>query len=67
MKYVLTMIFFSSIVSADNEVVYEGVPPIVYEEMGYITIRGDSVPAPNPAPVVVYPIEDFIRIEEEAK
>ena len=65
MKYILIMIFFSSIVSADDEIVDGVVPLIPVEETEYVTLRGDSLPAPDPAPVVIYPIEEFIRIEED--
>jgi hypothetical protein len=65
MKYILTMIFFASIVGADDDIVDEIVPLIPVEETEYVTLRGDSLPAPDPAPVVVYPIEGFIRIEED--
>jgi hypothetical protein len=61
------MIFFSSIVSADNEIVTEEVQTISCERMQYMTIRGDSVPVLDPDLAVIYPIENFILIEEEAK
>ena len=65
MKYLLTMILFSSIGSADGDIVNEGVLSIPMEETEYVTLRGDSLPAPDPAPAVIYPIEEFIRIEED--
>jgi hypothetical protein len=65
MKYILIMIFFSSIVSADDEIVDGVVPLIPVEETEYVNLRGDSLPAPDPAPVVIYPIEEFIRIEKD--
>ena len=61
MQYVLAMMLFSSI--AHDEMVDKGGVSIPVEATEYITIRGDSVPVLDP--IVIYPIEEFIRIEED--
>jgi len=65
MQRLLIMMLFSSILSADDEIKSEEMPSIPVEETEYVILRGDTVPAPVTEPVVVYPIEDFIRIEED--
>ena len=59
------MMLFSSILSADDEIKGEDMPSIPVEETESIILRGDTVPAPVTEPVVVYPIEDFLRINED--
>jgi len=59
------MALFASVLSANDEIIDVDSMPL--EEIKYITIRCDSIPAPAPVPIIVYPIEDFIRIEEGAK
>lgn len=65
MQYVLIMILFSSIVSADAEILDGETPSMPVEETEYVTLRGNSVPVPIPDSIVIYPIADFVRIEED--
>ncbi len=65
MQRLLIMLLFSSILSADNEIKCGEVSSIPVEETECIIIKGNAVPAPAKEPVVVYPIEDFLRIEED--
>ncbi len=65
MKYIFPMILFSFVVSADDKIVDEVIPPIPLKKTECIILRGDSLPTPNAVSIVIYPIEEFIRIEED--
>lgn len=67
MQYLLIMMLFSSILSADDEIKSEEMSLIPVEETEYVMLRGDTIPVPIAEPVVVFPIEDFVRVEGEAK
>lgn len=65
MQRLLIVVLFSSILSANDEIKGEEMSSIPVEETEYVILRGDTTPAPVTKPIVVYPIEDFILIEED--
>ena len=68
MRYPLIMILFSSILNADADGGKNAeIQSIPVEETICVTLRDDTIASSVAEEGVIYPIEDFIRIEEEVE